>query len=154
MKLPLCLFSWDRIVIPKGTDDWRKPEQRLLITDLIGKGTFCALGMHCSFHGIWFGFIVDDEPFVAIHNAACIKAMGLIGVAGVGMPAWLPIYNSDTDLCIAYSHSIPFNKRLQLYMGSSSTQEQGVKALHVYFDADLKEIRFENKYLQPSWVKS
>lgn len=154
MNLPLCLFSWDRIAIPKDTGDWRHPEQRLLITEFIGKGTFRNLGMHCSSHGIWFGFIIDDGPFVAVHNAACIKAMGLVGAAGIGMPAWCPIFNNESDLTIAYNRPIIFTKRLQLYMGNSIGAVQYVKALHVYFDADLKEVEVKTNYLQRSYLNS
>ncbi len=153
MNLPLCLFSWDNIPIPEKTDNWRgKPEHRLLITELIGEGVFSNLGMHCSSHGIWFGYEVDDSTFIAIHNAACIKAMGLVGAAGIGMPAWCPTFDSESDLTIAYNHPIPFSKYFRLYMGNSIGVVQHVKALHVYFDADPKEIQIKTNFLQPSWV--
>jgi len=151
MKIPLCLSKWSNLEIPPGTDQWKNPEHRKLVAEIKGGGSFRAFGAAFNSVGIWFGFKIDEEPFTAIHNGACIRAMGLIGAAGAHMPCYLP-FLQGLSITIAYNRPFTFEHRLQLYMGSSSRKVQAASAIHLYFDADPLKVEISG-FLHPNWVE-
>ncbi len=153
IALPLCVFKYDDLVIPPNTGLWRNELNRFHVVTISGIGTFKGFGMHCTWHGISFGFQIDGSTFVNIHNGACVSGMGLIGAAGAGMPCWCPYYLNDKDLSVAYKNSFKFYKSLTLCLSNSHPEEQRVNALHLYFNADPKQIKVSTDYLLTSWTQ-
>jgi len=152
MNLPLCLFRSGPLDIPADTGAWTDPKQRTLIAEVKAQGNFCAFGMHLNFVGIWFGFQIDNHPFIAIHNAACVQAMGLIGAAGASMPCWIPTMHDPKNLTLAYNKPFYFGHRLQLFMGNSDQKIKQVSSVHLYFDADPNKVEFSGHLNHPNWV--
>lgn len=154
MKLPLCLFRSGPLDIPGDTGKWTDPKQRTLMADIRVKedGMFRAFGMHLDSVGIWFGFQIDDHPFIVVHNAACVQAMGLIGAAGTGMPCWIPIMHGPKNLTLAYNKPFYFEHKLQLFMGNSYPTINHVSSIHLYFDADPSKVKFSGQLNHPTWV--
>lgn len=154
MKLPLCLFRMGPLDIPADTGAWTKPEQRTLMVDIRVKeeGIFRAFGVHLNSVGIWFGFQIDEHPFIAIHNGACVQAMGLIGAAGTGMPCWIPTMHDQKNFTLAYNKPFYFGHKLQLFMGNSGQKVKQVSSVHLYFDADPKKTSFSGQIYHPNWI--
>lgn len=132
--LSQCFYHFGDLIVPPGTPDpWADPSQKCLVTHIRGRGQIAALCFRTDYHGVWFGFEVDDYPLVVCHNGHCLSNMGLIGAAGAAMPFYLPYFNGPEDLAIACRLPIEFHESIKLWMGNSHSEEaKKCIGLHVY----------------------
>ena len=135
-RVPLasCFYHFGEFVVPPDTANPRvDPGQKCLVGHFTGLGEVQALCYRTTYHGVWFGFEVDDHPLVLAHNGHCLQNMGLIGAAGAGMPYYLPYFNGPDDLSLACRSPIPFNRSFRLWMGNSHRDDaKSCFGLHVY----------------------
>ena len=134
VPLPTCFYHFGDLVIPPDTAHPRPDATRkCLVGHWTGRGQVDALCFRTDYHGVWFGYQIDDYPFEVAHNGCCLQNMGLIGQAANGMPYYLPYYNGPDDLSVACRKPLQFNKSFKLWMGNShATEAKKCIGLHVY----------------------
>ena len=134
VPMPSCFYHFGEFIVPSGTGNPDSDlSQKCLVGHWTGVGQVDALCYRTDYYGVWFGFEIDDYPLVVAHNGHCLQNMGLIGVAAVGMPYYLPYYNSPEDLSIACRSPLRFNHSFKLWMGNSHPEEaKRCIGLHVY----------------------
>ena len=136
--LPIIFYHFGDLFVPPDSDGKNMP----VVLELQGKGTFKQLTYACDYWGVCWAYQVDDYPLSIMHNGCCLKKEGLIGDASNGALCWLPYFNNEEDLAVAAKWDIPFEKSFKLFIGNShSTDHKNCKGLHVYLEANPKELK-------------